>query len=120
MFSQGNKCLTVTVTYNYHSPDIEVCRKAVEIALEMTATRNVEEVTNYFKKELGKTLDPSTEKTLEFRQLLIHAVHQCAIRFPEVAANVVHVLMEFLGDSNSATAIDVVSFVRQVNLVRLG
>jgi coatomer subunit beta len=45
---------------------------------------------------------------------LIQSIHTCAIKFSEVAANVVHVLMEFLGDSNNPAAVDVVSFVREV------
>ena len=40
------------------------------------------------------------------------AVHQCAIRFPDVAGSVVHLLMDFLGDTNSASAFDVAMFVR--------
>jgi coatomer subunit beta len=45
---------------------------------------------------------------------LIQSIHACAIQFSEVAANVVHVLMEFLGDVNNPSAVDVVAFVRQV------
>jgi len=40
-----------------------------------------------------------------------------AIKFSEVAASVVHALMEFLGDSNNPSALDVVSFVRYVPCV---
>jgi coatomer subunit beta len=39
-----------------------------------------------------------------------------AVKFSEVAANVVHALMEFLGDSNNTSALDVVAFVRFVFL----
>lgn len=45
---------------------------------------------------------------------MIQSIHTCAIKFSEVAANVVHVLMEFLGDSNNPAAVDVVAFVREV------
>ena len=37
-----------------------------------------------------------------------------AIKFSEVAASVVHALMDFLGDSNNPSAMDVVAFVREV------
>ena len=44
---------------------------------------------------------------------MIQSIHGCAIKFSEVAANVVHVLMEFLGDSsNNPAAVDVIAFVR--------
>ena len=47
-------------------------------------------------------------------KLLIQSIHGCAIKFSEVAENVIHVLMEFLGDSNNPTTVDVISFVRYV------
>ena len=36
------------------------------------------------------------------------------MRFPDVAASVVHLLMDFLGDLNTAPALDVVFFVREI------
>ncbi|PKC13486.1 putative SEC26-coatomer complex beta chain of secretory pathway vesicles [Rhizophagus irregularis] len=96
------------------SPDIEVRRKALRIALELVTNRNVQEVVVFLKKELSKTLDQDYEKNNEYRQLLIQSIHGCAIKFSEVAANVVHVLMEFLGDSNNPAAVDVIAFVREV------
>lgn len=33
------------------------------------------------------------EKGAEYRQLLVGAIHACAVRFPDVAANVIHLLM---------------------------
>ncbi|KAG0081776.1 coatomer subunit beta [Linnemannia elongata] len=96
------------------SPDIAVRRKAVGIALDMVSSRNVDEVVGFLKKELSKTLDQDYELNMEYRQLLIQSIHTCAIRFSEVAANVVHVLMEFLGDSNNPSAVDVIAFVREV------
>ena len=53
-------------------------------------------------------------QNLEYRQLLIQSIHATAIKFSEVAANVVHVLMDFLGDSNNTAAVDVIAFVREV------
>jgi coatomer subunit beta len=82
------------------SPDIEVRRVCLSIAMEMVTSRNVDEVVGFLKKELIKTHDSSEyEKTNEYQQQLIHAIHQCAINFSEVAASVVHVLMEFVGES---------------------
>ena len=50
----------------------------------------------------------------EYRQLLIQSIHVCAVKFSEVAASVVHALMEFLGESSNPAAVDVVAFVRSV------
>jgi coatomer subunit beta len=44
------------------SPDIDVRRKALRIALEMVSSRNVQEVVLFLKKELTKTQDDSYEK----------------------------------------------------------
>lgn len=96
------------------SPDIDVRRKCLKIAMDLVNSRNVDEVVGFLKKELVKTHDPDYEKTNEYRQLLIHAIHSCAIKFSEVAASVVHVLMEFLGETSSGSAVDVIAFVREV------
>jgi coatomer subunit beta len=96
---------------------MEVKRKALSVSLEMTTSRNVEEVVLFLKKQLQATVDSNAEtydKSIEqeYRQLLIQSIHSCAIKFSEVAANVVHVLMDFLGDNNNPSAVDVIAFVR--------
>ncbi|PPQ96152.1 hypothetical protein CVT26_004787 [Gymnopilus dilepis] len=96
------------------SADIEVRRKAMSIVLSMTSSRNVEEVVLFLKKQLQKTQEVEFEKASEYRQLLIQSIHVMAVKFSEVAASVVHALMEFLGDSNNPSALDVVAFVREV------
>jgi coatomer subunit beta len=96
------------------SPDIDVRRKALGIALEMVSSKNVEEVVLLLKKELSKTVDQEYEKNSEYRQLLIHSIHQCAIKFSEVAASVVELLMDFIADFNNTSAVDVINFVKEV------
>ncbi|KAF7294718.1 Coatomer protein [Mycena indigotica] len=96
------------------SADIDVRRKAMSIILSMTTSRNVEDVVLFLKKQLQKTQESEFEKAPEYRQLLIQSIHITAIKFSEVAANVVHALMDFLGDSNNPSALDVVAFVREV------
>ncbi|KDQ63005.1 hypothetical protein JAAARDRAFT_168400 [Jaapia argillacea MUCL 33604] len=96
------------------SADMEVRKKAISIVLSMVSSRNVEEVVLFFKKQLQRTQEADFEKNSEYRQLLIQSIHVCAIKFSEVAASVVHALMDFLGDSNNPSALDVVAFVREV------
>jgi coatomer subunit beta len=96
------------------SADIDVRRKALTIALDMVSSKNVEEVVLLLKKELSKTVDQEYEKNSEYRQLLIHSIHQCAIKFSEVAASVVDLLMDFIGDFNNTSAVDVINFVKEV------
>ena len=47
----------------------------------------------------------------EYRRLLVHAIHSCAVKFPAVAGSVVSVLMDFL---NGDGALDVIVFVREL------
>ncbi len=54
--------LTMEILRALSSPDIDVRRKALSIALEMVSSKNVEEVVMLLKKELSKTLDEQYEK----------------------------------------------------------
>lgn len=105
------------------SPDMDVRRKGLGIAMQMVSSRNVEEVVMFLQKELLKTTETANgsgsttttpERNIEYRQLLIQSIHQCAIRFSEVASKVIHTLMDFLGDSSNPSAVDVIVFVREV------
>lgn len=106
--------LTMEILRVLSSTDIDVRRKALELALEMVTSKNVEEVVLLLKKELSKTVDQEYEKNAEYRSLLIHSIHQCAIKFSEVAASVVELLMDFISDFTNASAVDVINFVKEV------
>eukprot|EP01098_Paradermamoeba_levis_P006129 TRINITY_DN2544_c0_g1_i1.p1 TRINITY_DN2544_c0_g1~~TRINITY_DN2544_c0_g1_i1.p1 ORF type:complete len:934 (-),score=297.14 TRINITY_DN2544_c0_g1_i1:23-2824(-) len=97
-----------------NSPNMDIRRKTLDIALDLVNPKNIDEVISVLKKEINKTQSKEIENGGEYRQMLIQAIHQCAVKFPDVAGSVVHVLMDFLGDSNVASAIDVVTFVREV------
>ena len=96
------------------SPDLDVRNKCLSLAMEMVTSRNVDAVIAFLKKELLKTHNEEYEKKNEYRQLIIQSIHSCAIKFSEVADSVVHVLMEFVGDANTGSAVDVIAFVREV------
>uniref|UniRef100_A0A0E0MCZ9 Coatomer subunit beta n=1 Tax=Oryza punctata TaxID=4537 RepID=A0A0E0MCZ9_ORYPU len=96
------------------SPNVDVRRKVLDLVLDLLTPRNVEEVVMYLKKEVVKTQAGDLEKGGEYRQMLVQAIHSCAVEFPEVAGSVVHLLMDFLGDTNVAAAVDVVLFVREI------
>ena len=78
----------------------------------MTSSRNVEEVVLFLKKQLQRTQESDLDKASEYRQLLIQSIHVTAVKFSEIAASVVHALLEFLGDASSSSALHVVAFVR--------
>lgn len=96
------------------SPNLDIRRKTLDIALDLITPRNIDEVVMTLKKEVVKTQSKELEKNGEYRQMLVQAIHSCALKFPEVASTVVHLLMDFLGDSNTASAVDVVFFVREI------
>ncbi|KAF1793172.1 Coatomer beta subunit (COPB1) [Phytophthora cactorum] len=72
------------------SPNLDICKKVLEIAMDLVSVRNIDEVVTHLKREAG-----------EYRHLLIKAIHACAVKFPEVANAVVHLLMEFLTNQMS-------------------
>ena len=96
------------------SPNLDIRRKTLDIVLDLITMRNIDEVVSMLKKEITKSQTDTGEKSGEYRQMLVQAVHQCAIKFPDVAGSVVHLLMDFLGDTNSASAFDVAMFVREI------
>lgn len=96
------------------SPDLDVRKKALTIALEMTTARNVEEIVALLKKELTKSMEQDYEKSNEYRQILISSVHTCAIKYPKVASSVVYLLMDFIAEMNTASAADVIKFIKEV------
>lgn len=92
-----------------NSPSLIICKRVLDIAMDLVSPRNIEEVVGQLKREVIKTQDKSRDNTGEYRYLLIQAIHACAIKFPAVASQVVHLLMEFL---SSDGAYDVITFVR--------
>lgn len=54
--------LTMEILRVLSSPDLDVRRKALAIAMEMISSKNVEEVVSLLRKELAKTVDEQYEK----------------------------------------------------------
>ncbi|EXC28841.1 Coatomer subunit beta-1 [Morus notabilis] len=106
--------LVMDVLRALSTPNLDIRRKTLDIVLDLITHRNVDEVVLMLKKEVVKTQSGEHEKNGEYRQMLVQAIHTCAIKFPEVAGTVVHLLMDFLGDTNVASAIDVAVFVREI------
>ena len=96
------------------SPNMDIRRKVLNIALDLTTPKNVEEVIMLLKKEVNKTQSVAAEGVDEYRQMLIEAIHTSAVKFPEVASSVVHLMTDFLSDPNADTAENVIRFVRDV------
>ena len=95
------------------SPDLEVRRKTLSLAMELVTSRNIEEMVLILKKEINKTGGSNEEDTGKYRQLLVRTLHSACIKFPDVASTVIPLLMEFLSDNNELAAMDVLVFVRE-------
>ncbi len=105
------------------SPDLAVRKKCLTLCMDVVSNRNVAEVMAFLKKEVLKTHDKEFEKVFlfliheknaEYRQILINAIHQCAIKFSDIPIDVVHVLMDFISENHGPSAVDVIAFVREV------
>jgi len=95
------------------SPNPDICQKVLEIAMESINARNVSSVVVSLKRELQKSLEDDSEKSVAVRHMLVDAIHDCAKKFPEVAESVVGLLMELLSSSDR-TSLQVATFVRAI------
>ena len=82
------------------SPNLEIRSKVLDIVMDLVNPSNIDEVVGILKKEVMKTQTEDYDKNVDYRQLLIKCIHQCAVNFPDVAGAVVHLLMDFLGDAS--------------------
>ena len=64
--------LTMEILRVLASPDMDVRRKALNLALEMVSSKNVDEVVMLLKKELQKTVDEQYEKVCRINTILLH------------------------------------------------
>jgi len=96
------------------APNLDVREKVLSIAMDLVNVRSVDEVVTVLKKEAMKTQNKDIENGTEYRAMLVRAIHQCAVRFPEVASTVLHLLMDFLSDTNAVSALEVAYFLREI------
>jgi len=96
------------------SPNEDIQRKTLDIAMALVSPRNVEEVMGLLKKEILKTQANASQDSKAnkvYREMLIKAIHSCGVKFPDIAHSVVLVLMDFLGSDGAA---GVIAFVREI------
>eukprot|EP00929_Paragymnodinium_shiwhaense_P024244 TRINITY_DN1497_c0_g2_i1.p1 TRINITY_DN1497_c0_g2~~TRINITY_DN1497_c0_g2_i1.p1 ORF type:complete len:1006 (-),score=340.59 TRINITY_DN1497_c0_g2_i1:242-3259(-) len=99
-------------------PSLDVRKKVMDICLGSLVTqRNIKDVVALLKKEVIKTLGyeaQNTEGNLEYRRLLIRALHACTSQFVDQAQTVMYILMDFLSEADQNTATEVVMFLREL------
>jgi len=96
------------------SPNIDICKKTLSLAIDMVGPRNIEEVVQVLKREVVRAQESDLEHGEEYKGLLIQAIHRCATRYAEVADSIVLVLLDFLaGDGGYNVMQCVKSIVEQ-------
>jgi len=99
-------------------PSLDVRKKVMDICLGSLVTqRNIKDVVALLKKEVIKTLGyeaQGVEGNLEYRRLLIRALHACTGQYSEQAQSIMFLLMDFLTESDQTTATEVVMFLREI------
>jgi coatomer subunit beta len=81
--------------------------------MDLVTTRTIEEMIQLLKKEVIRILGDEQEDAGKYKQLLVKTLHACSIKFPDVAATVIPVLIEFLSGNSEAVAKDVLVFIRE-------
>jgi len=99
-------------------PSLDVRKKVMDICLgSLVSQRNIKEVVALLKKEVIKTLGfeaQGVEGNMEYRRLLIRALHACTSQFSDQAQSVMFLLMDFLTEKDQTTATEVVMFLREL------
>lgn len=93
------------------SPNIDICKKTLALAIDMVGPRNIEEVMAVLKREVVRAQESDLEHGEEYKTLLINAIHRCATRYAEVADSVVLVLLDFLGGDGGYTVLQCVKSI---------
>ena len=107
--------LTLDILRVLNAEDLDVRSKALDISMDLATSRNAEDVVQLLKKELQTTVNnPDQDKAMQYRQLLIKTIRTVAVNFVEMAAGVVSLLLDFIGDLNSVAASGVIAFIKEV------
>ncbi|CCC68346.1 hypothetical protein NCAS_0B02620 [Naumovozyma castellii] len=107
--------LTVDILRVLNAEDLDVRSKALDISMSLVTSRNVEDVLQLLKKEVQTTVNnKDNDKSMEYRTLLIKTIRTVAIKFGEMAGNVVSLLLDFISDLNSVAASGVIVFIKEV------
>ena len=80
------------------SPSLDVCKKVLEVCMDVVTSRNVADVVNVLKREIGKTTGNNSheDKGEEYRSLLIKSIHTCANKYPHVAEGAIPSLIDYM------------------------
>jgi coatomer subunit beta len=98
------------------SPNREIRAVVLRLAVELTSARTVEAVVQLLKKELQKTTDSKSSAKgsgKSYRKMVVEALHQFSVKFPDVVGKVVLMLLNNL-NAEDDSALDVIYYVRNI------
>merc|ERR1719454_2289988 len=99
-------------------PSLDVRKKVMDICLgSLVSQRNIKDVAALLKKEVVKTMgyeSQGVEGNMDYRRLLIRALHACTSQYADQAQSVMFLLMDFLTENDQTTATEVVMFLREL------
>jgi coatomer subunit beta len=78
-----------------NSPNVDICRKTLTVAMDLVSPRNIHEVVQVLKREVVRTQEADMEKGMIYRTLLIQAIHSCATKVYLRCYNDVHCLCSY-------------------------
>jgi coatomer subunit beta len=93
------------------SPNIDISKKVLALAIDMVGPRNIEEVMQTLKREVVRAQESDLEHGEEYKTILIQAIHKCAVKYAEVADSIVLVLLDFLGGESGYTVLQCIKSV---------
>lgn len=93
------------------SPNIDISKKVLSIAIDMVGPRNIEEVMATLKREVVRAQGTDMENGEEYKTSLIQAIHKCALKYAEVADSIVLVLLDFLSGESGYTVMQCVKSI---------
>eukprot|EP00457_Paulinella_chromatophora_P001116 gb/GEZN01001118.1/.p1 GENE.gb/GEZN01001118.1/~~gb/GEZN01001118.1/.p1 ORF type:complete len:1003 (+),score=201.18 gb/GEZN01001118.1/:53-3061(+) len=88
--------MVMDIIRSLSSPNLDLRRTTLNLAISLVNNRNVEQVVGVLKKEMVKTDSPTYDGAVEYRRLLVDALHDCAVKFPSVVSSVASLLMNYL------------------------
>ena len=103
------------------TPNIDIRKQILTIILDLSSGNNINDIIDCLKKEIQSLQyneqtqsneEESQNNIIEYRNLLVETIHECAVKYPSVASDVVHLLMNYLGDDS--TSKDVIIFVKEI------
>lgn len=106
--------LVMDVLLVLSTQDIAVRRTALNLTLQLVSGRTVDQVLRLLKKELANSFGQKYDTADAYRSAIIDSIHQLARRFKDSAGSVVTLLLEFLGELNTTSALEVIKFAKEV------